>query len=102
MPKHRSTDYDKCMIAAQRTIDLIDCRYMPDPITHAVLETLIEISAESRAQIWHEKTGVNLETLAGLYTLYKRGAGYRHVRLYGWYEVSRLKREREERRDNGP
>jgi hypothetical protein len=74
------------MIAAQRSIDLIDSRYAPDRITDAVLETLIEISAESRVQIWHEKTGVNLETLAPLFTLHKRGAGYRRVRLYGWYE----------------
>jgi hypothetical protein len=87
------------MIAAQRTIDLIDCRYVPDRITDAVLETLIEISAESRMQIWHEKTGVNLETLAALFTLHKRGAGHRHVRLYGWYEATRLKREHQERID---
>jgi hypothetical protein len=99
MRYYRSTDYDKCMIAAQRAIDLLDNRHTPDAITDAVLETLIEIAAESRMQIWHKTTGVHLETLAALFTLHKRGAGYRRVRIYGLYEVSRLERERKERRE---
>jgi hypothetical protein len=87
------------MVAAQRTIDLIDHRHTPDIISDAVLETLIQIAAESRMQIWNKATGLHLETLAALFTLYKRGAGYRRVRLYGLYEVSRLERERKERRE---
>jgi hypothetical protein len=99
MRYYRSTDYDKCMVAAQRTIDLIDHRHTPDIITDAVLETLIVIAADSRMQIWSKKVGLGIDTLAALYTLYDRGAGYRRVRLYGLYEVSRLERERKERRE---
>ena len=88
MRKHRST-----MAAAQCTIDLINHKQMPDRVSEAVLETLIEISGESKTQIWNEKTGLNLEAVATLYTRHKRGAGYRRVRLYGRYEAGRLARE---------
>jgi hypothetical protein len=81
------------MVAAQRTIDLVDHKQTPDRVSEAVLETLIEMSAESKMQIWHEKTGLHLEMLAKLYMLHKRGAGYRRVRLYGRYETGRLERE---------
>jgi hypothetical protein len=87
------------MIAAQRTIDLIDHPHTPDVVSDAVLETLIEMSDARRMQIWREKTGLSLETLAALFTLYERGAGYRRVRTYGKYEVTRLKREDQERRE---
>jgi hypothetical protein len=40
---------------------------------------------------------LSLETLAALFTLQKRGAGYRRVRVYGDYETGRLERERKER-----
>lgn len=93
MRKHRST-----MAAAQRTIDLINDKQIPDRISEAVLETLIEMSGESKMQIWNEKTGLNLEALATLYARHKRGAGYRRVRLYGGYEVGRLAREAKKRR----
>ena len=96
MPKYRSTHFDKCMIAAQRPIDLIDHPHTPDEISDAVLETLIDMSADSRMLIWHKATGLSLDTLAALYTLYQRGAGYRRSRLYGGYEVGRLEREKEE------
>lgn len=96
MPKYRSTD--KCMEAAQRTIDLVDHKQTPDRISDAVLETLIEMSGESKIQIWHAKTGLHLETLAALYTHYKRGAGHRRVRLYGRYETGRLAREAKKRK----
>lgn len=92
MPKHRSTDYDKCMVAAQRTIDFVDHKQMPDRLSDVVLETLIVMSAESRMQIWHKATGLSLETLAALYSLYERGAGYRRARLYGRYEAERLEK----------
>ena len=91
MQKHRST-----MAAAQCTIDLINNKQTPDRISDAVLETLIEMSGESKMQIWNE-TGLHLETLAALYTRHKRGAGYRRVRLYGRYEVGRLAREARKR-----
>jgi hypothetical protein len=90
MRKHRSTD--KCLVAAQRTIDLVNHKQVPDRVSEAVLETLIEMSGESKLQIWNE-TGLHLETLAALYTRHKRGAGYRRVRLYGRYEVGRLARK---------
>ena len=93
MRKHRST-----MAAAQCTIDLINHKQMPDRISEAVLETLIEMSGESKMQIWNEKTGLHLETLAALYTRQKRGAGYRRVRLYGGYETARLAREAKKRK----
>ena len=93
MRKHRST-----MVAAQCTIDLINNKQTPDRISDAVLETLIEMSGESKMQIWNEKTGLHLETLAALYTRHKRGAGYRRVRLYGRYETGRLAREAKKRK----
>jgi hypothetical protein len=92
MRKHRST-----MAAAQCTIDLINHKQMPDRVSEAVLETLIEMSGESKMQIWHEKTGLHLETLAALYARHKRGAGHRRVRLYGGYEAGRLAREAKKR-----
>jgi hypothetical protein len=95
MRKHRSTD--KCLVAAQRTIDLVNHKQTPDRISEAVLETLIEMSGKSKMQIWNEKTGLHLETLAALYARHKRGAGYRRVRLYGRYETGRLAREAKER-----
>lgn len=99
MPNYRSTDYDKCTVAAQRTIDLIDHPQTPNVISDAILETLIEMSAESRMHIWRERIGLSLETVAALFTLYERGAGYRRVRLYGRHEAQRRKRERIERRE---
>src|SRR5687767_14108901 len=101
MPNNSNkTDNDKCIVAAQRTIDLVDNREVPDRVTDAVLHTLIEMSAESaesRIRIWHEKTGLSLGSLAALYALYQKGAGYRRMRLYGWYEAGRLRREDEKR-----
>lgn len=97
MRKHRSTKSDKCLAAAQLTVDLVNHKQMPDRVSEAVLETLIEMSGESKVQIWHEETGLHLETLADLYVLHKRGAGYRRVRLYGGYETGRLAREAKKR-----
>jgi hypothetical protein len=89
------------MIAAQRTVDLIDHEKMPDQISDAVLETLIEMSAESRVHIWHKLTGISVESLAALYTMYERGNGFRRSRLYGRYETERLERKGEEDKSNG-
>jgi hypothetical protein len=68
------TLFDKCKVAAQATIDLINHRQTPDRISDAVIETLIEMSAETLLQIWDKETGINLVTLAGLYSLQKRGS----------------------------
>ena len=99
MPKKGNTAYHKCLVTAQQTIDLIDHRHTPDYISDAVIEALIEMSADSLLQIWDKETGISLTTLAALYSLQKRGAGRRRVRLYAQYEVERLERERKERRN---
>lgn len=71
---------------------------MPNRVSEAVLEALIEMSGESKMQIWNETTGLHVEALAALYSLHKRGAGYRRVRLYGDYETGRLAREAKKRK----
>jgi len=91
MPDNRNTDYEG---AAQLTVDLVDHGHTPDRISDAVLETLIEMSAESRMNIWHRETGLSISSLGALYQLYETGAGYRRARLYGDYEIGRLERER--------
>lgn len=96
MPNDTSIDIYRCMIAAQRTVDLIDHEKTPDEISDAVLEKLIEMSAESRVHIWHKLTGISVESLAALYTMYERGNGFRRSRLYGRYESERLERKGEE------
>ena len=101
MPKKGNTPYHKCLVTAQQTIDLIDHRQTPDRVSDAILEALIKISAEYRINICREKLGLSLETLAALYSVLKRGAGYRRVRVYGDYEAGRLKREYEARLNNG-
>jgi hypothetical protein len=52
------------------------------------------MSAESRINIWHKETGISVESLAALYSMYERGAGYRRMKLYGEYEAGRLYRRR--------
>jgi hypothetical protein len=94
MPDNRNTDYGR---AAQLTVDLVDHGQIPDRVSDAVLETLIEMSAESRIDIWHSETGLSVESLAALYRRYETGAGYRRSRLYADYEIGRQERER----DNG-
>jgi hypothetical protein len=90
MPDNRNTDYEG---AAQLTVDLVDYGQTPDRVTDAVLETLIEMSAESQIDIWHTETGLNVGSLAALYRMYETGAGYRRSRLYGDYECGRKERE---------
>ncbi|HEY0431146.1 MAG TPA: hypothetical protein VGC61_04985 [Pyrinomonadaceae bacterium] len=94
MPDNRNTDYTR---AAQLTVDLVDHGHTPDRLSDAVLETLIEMSAESTVDIWHEETGLSVESLAALYRRYETGAGHRRSRLYADYEIGRKERER----DNG-
>jgi len=101
MPNKNTTKFYQTLIAAQRTVDLIDHENTPDRISDAVLEKLIEISAASRINIWHKATGISLENLAVLYMLYQQGNGFRRSRLYGRYEIGRLERERDERNNNG-
>jgi hypothetical protein len=91
-----NTEYGKCIEAAQKTIDLVDHSHTPDAISDVVLERLIEMSDESRISIWHEKTGLRVESLAALFTLYEKGAGYRRSRLYGEYEYGRRRRNDDE------
>jgi hypothetical protein len=92
MPNNRNTEYEG---AAQLTVDLVDHGHTPDRVSDAVLETLIEMSAESRMNIWHRETGLSVESLAALYRMYETGAGYRRSRLYGDYEAGRIERERD-------
>ena len=77
------------------TANLVDHSQTPDRISDAVLETLIEMSAESQIEIWHRETGLSVVSLAALYRMCETGAGYRRSRLYGDYEAGRLERERD-------
>lgn len=90
MPDNANTDYEN---AAKLTANLVDHSHTPDRVSEAVLETLIEMSAESQINIWHRETGLSVESLAALYRMYETGAGYRRSRLYGDYEAGRLERE---------
>lgn len=81
--------------AAKLTVDLVDHSHTPNDVSNAVLEKLIEMSGESQINIWHEKTGLSVESLTALYRLHERGAGYRKSRLYADYEIGRLERERD-------
>jgi hypothetical protein len=92
MPDNRNTDYEG---AAQLTVSLVDHAQTPDRISEAVLETLIEMSAESRVDVWHSETGLSVPSLSALYRLQETGAGHRRSRLYGDYEVGRKERERD-------
>ena len=92
MPNNGNTGHDD---AAQLTANLVDHGHTPDRISDAVLETLIEMSAESQIDIWHRETGLSVASLAALYRLYETGAGYRRSRLYGDYETGRKERERD-------
>lgn len=92
MPDNGNTEHEN---AAQLTVDLVDHGHTPDRVSEAVLETLIEMSAESQINIWHSETGLSKKSLAALYRLYETGKGYRRSRLYGDYETGRLERERD-------
>lgn len=92
MPNNANTEHEN---AAKLTVDLVDHSHTPDRISEAVLETLIEMSAESQINIWHERTGLSVESLTALYRMYETGKGYRRSRLYGDYETGRLERERD-------
>jgi hypothetical protein len=91
-----NTEYEKCIEAAQKTVDLVDHSHTPDEISDVVLERLIEMSDESRISIWHEKTGLRIESLAALFIMHERGAGYRRSRLYGEYASGRTRRHDDE------
>ena len=98
MPDNRNTDYQR---AAQVTVDLVDHGHIPDRVSDAVLETLIEMSAESRIDIWQRETGLSVASLAALYHRYETGAGYRRSRLYADYEIGRKERERDDEKRRG-
>ena len=92
MQNNRNTAYQA---AAQLTVHLVEHRRTPDRVSDAVLETLIEMSAESRINIWRRESGLNVGSLTELYRKYTTGAGYRRSRLYGDYETGRLERRRD-------
>jgi hypothetical protein len=79
---------------AQSTVDLIEFKQTPDLLSDAILETLIEMSAESKANVWHRETGISVPTLGAMFSMYAAGAGFRRMRLYGEYEAGRLHRRR--------
>lgn len=89
--KNNITTYEP---AARATVDLLELTKTPDVVSDAILETLIEMSAETRINIWHKETGISVESLTALYSMYETGAGYRRLRLYGEYESGRLYRRR--------
>ena len=92
MPDNRTTaGYEQ---VAQTTVDLIEFKQTPDMLSDAILETLIEMSAETRVNIWHAETGISVASLAALYSMFVSGAGFRRMRLYGEYEAGRLQRRR--------
>lgn len=78
--------------AALLTVNLIDHSKTPNVISDAILETLIEMSDETKIGIWHESTGISVEALSAVYGLSETGLGYRRVRLYGAYEATRMRR----------
>lgn len=63
MPNNGKTEYED---AGQATVNLVDDSHTPDQVSDAVLEKLIEMSAESRINIWHRETGLRVESLAAL------------------------------------
>ncbi|HXQ72893.1 MAG TPA: hypothetical protein VN844_20515 [Pyrinomonadaceae bacterium] len=89
--KNNITSYEP---AAKTTVDLLELSKTPDIVSDAILETLIEMSAETRINIWHQETGISVESLTALYSMYETGAGFRRMRLYGEYEAGRLYRRR--------
>lgn len=95
MPNKNTMKFYGSLIAAQRTVDLIDHENTPDLISDAVLETLIEMSDKAKIHIWHKATGVSLLSLASLLSMYEQGNGFRRSRLYGRYEDERRDRELE-------
>ena len=67
MPNNSNTEYEE---AAKLTLDLVDHSHTPNDVSEAVLEKLIEMSAESQMNIWHRATGLSVVSLTGLYRLY--------------------------------
>ena len=98
MSDYRNTDFEG---AAKATKRLVDHGNTPDNLSAVVLETLVEMSAESRINIWHRETGLSIESLAALYRLYETGAGYRAARRFGQYEAGRIERELKRREVSG-
>lgn len=75
--------------AARLTVSLVDHGHTPDVLSEAILEQLIVMAAEAKINIWHRGIGLNVKSLAALYRFYQIGAGYRHSRIYGDYELGR-------------
>ena len=82
-----STDYQQ---ATQLTVELVDHSHVPDRVTDAILETLIEMANESKINIWSLDAGLSIDGLRQLYHRHKIGAGRRRARVYAEYEIGRL------------
>lgn len=89
--KNNITSYEP---AAKTTVDLLEFSKTPDVLCDAILETLIDMSGETRINIWNKETGISVESLSALYSMFETGAGFRRMRLYGEYEAGRLYRRR--------
>jgi hypothetical protein len=89
--KNNITSYEP---AAKTTIDLLEISKTPDVLSDAILETLIDMSGETRINIWNKETGISVESLSAMYSMFETGAGFRRMRLYGEYEAGRLYRRR--------
>ena len=80
MPNNRTTDYEG---AAQLTVDLVNHSHVPDRISDAILETLIEMAGESKINVWLLDVGLSFYGLAQLYSQNEAGAGYRFQQVAG-------------------
>ncbi len=75
--------------AARLTVEIIDHDHTPDELSEELLKMLIMMAGESKMNIWTRGAGLSVESLAALYRLHATGAGYRHARTYGDYELRR-------------
>jgi hypothetical protein len=97
MPNNGNTHFEE---AARLTVELVDHESTPNELSEAVMGTLlemayqVEISQQTRINIWHEEAGLSKESLAALYRLSETGAGYRRSRLYAAYQMGKTEREK--------
>lgn len=96
MPNNGNTHFEN---AARLTIEFVDHESTPDELSEAVMGKLlemsyqVEMSQQTRINIWHRETGLSQEALATLYRLCETGAGYRRSRLYAEYQIGKMERE---------
>lgn len=98
MPNNGNTHFED---AARLTVELVDNESTPDELSEAVIGTLlemayqVELSQQTRINIWHREEGLSTKSLASLYGLYETGAGHRRSRLYADYQLGKMERENE-------